>query len=698
MKIKDRLEPNIRHIAIVLLTAIFLYLANREFYEIAWGTGTWMGGFSVKWGLMYFIYTIFVLMLLVVEWNAFQYPDAYISVVEFLLTVRTRLGPWRWALAGIFLIAPIWLFQYTYWGIVLSGPFTRILIWLVATMLQVYFLTQDNTLMDWRGFLTGFVLSTSAITMAVSLRDVTAYPFSLGWSEGNRLWDYSVLFGRSLYDYPMDKPIPVLLDFGRQFVGGIPFLLPGIAIWQARLWVGLTYIVPSLLCGLFAYRFSSKKVVPWIIASLWAYTYLGQGSIHPPLILSAILVALAWGQSLWVAVPLIMIGSYFAEVSRWTWMFAPGMWAAMLEFSSAKVENGRIALRDWARTITVGLAGLFAGYILPFLIERTKSQLTGGVGGITVTDVVGEVSSQPLLWYRLLPNATYETGIFVGLLLATGPLLIVLIYLGLRQWRLSILQKLSIILPLLAFLVVGLIVSVKIGGGGDLHNMDMFLIGLLFAGAVAWRNIDHQWVLNGREIQWGIRLALVLLIVIPGYGPLLSLKPLRYENLERIAILTDTANINQLNSLPPDDVTQAALDLIRSEVNLTRAKGEILFMDQRQLLTFGYIIDVPLVPEYDKKVLINNAMSGDALYFKQFYKDLAAHRFSLIITSPLRKPLQDSSHQFGEENNAWVKWVSIPTRCYYESKVSLKEVGIQLLVPKADTSDCSSSLPEGTRP
>lgn len=53
----------------------------------------------------------------------------------------------------------------------------------------------------------------------------------------------------------------------------------------------------------------------------------------------------------------------------------------------------------------------------------------------------------------------------------------------------------------------------------------------------------------------------------------------------------------------------------------------------------------------------------------------------------------DLSFQFDEENNAWVKWVSRPVLCYYEPKVTLKEVGVQLLVPKADTSDCSSQLP-----
>jgi len=697
MKINDGFVSNFGRIVILLITATFLYLVEREFYEIAWGTGVWLGEFSMKWGMAFFASIIICLLILGGEGTILWRPDKFNPAIEFLIKIRARIGFLRWIMAAIFLIAPVWLLQYTSWGIVVSGSYMRVLIWLIAVVFEIFFLTNGKVLFSWPGFLVGLLSSASVLALAVPLQGVTDYPFSLGWSEGNRLWDYSILFGRGLYDYPADHPIPVLLDFGRQFVGGVPFLIPGITIWQARLWVAFTYIFPFLFCGLLAYRLRREKAVLWVLAGLWAFTFLGQGPIHPPLVLSAILVVLAWGQSLWIAVPLIMVASYFAQVSRWTWMFAPGMWAAMLEFSSASLQNNRIAPKDWGRTITVGLAGLFAGYFLPFLIELSRSQLTGGVGGITATDVVGEVSSQPLLWYRLLPNATYGYGILVGLLVATGPLVAILIHLSIRHWQLNIWQKLSIILPLLAFFVVGLIVSVKIGGGGDLHNMDMFLIGLLFAGAVAWRKVGHDWILNGGGMPWGIRIGLALLIAIPGYQPLMALKPLKFTDISRIATLTDITNLNRLDPIPSDEVTDAALKMIRSEMDLAKARGEILFMDQRQLLTFGYIKS-PLIPDYDKKVLINNAMSKHVTYFEQFYADLAAHRFSLIITSPLRTPIKDSSYQFGEENNAWVEWVAIPILCYYEEKANLKEVGVQLLVPKEKPVNCSSKLPSGNTP
>ncbi|MEW6404876.1 MAG: hypothetical protein AB1649_24025, partial [Chloroflexota bacterium] len=559
--------------------------------------------------------------------------------------------------------------------------------------------TANDALVSWPSFLSGLVLSAGIFVIAFLLQNVTDYPFSLGWSEGNRLWDYSVLFGRRLYDYPADQPISVLLDIGRQFIGGIPFLLPGLTIFQARLWVALTYIIPFLLCGWLTFRLPRGKFILSILAGLWAFTFLQQGPIHPPLILCAILVALAWRQPVWLAIPLIMAASYFAQVSRWTWMFAPGLWIIMLEFGSTAQKGNRPILRDLWRPAVLGLSGFFAGYLLPFLAEVLQNlSITPTapvvVGGITPSVVVGSVGSQALLWYRLLPNATYGNGILVGLMLAVLPLLLVLFYLSNQQrWYLNIWQKLALVLPLLAFLVVGLIISVKIGGGGDLHNMDMFLIGLMFAGAIAWRNYGHEWILNSEKVPLWLRAVLVAMIIIPAYRSLMTLRPISFaESNSWVSTLTDVSNPKFLDSLPSDEVIHNSLETIRREVDLAHQQGGILFMDQRQLLTFGYL-DVPLVPDYDKKVLINNAMSADQPYFQQFYADLAVHRFALIITSPLYTPIKDSSYQFGEENNAWVEWVSNPVLCYYEEKDMLKEVNVQLLVPRSEPVDCSDQLP-----
>ncbi len=228
--------------------------------------------------------------------------------------------------------------------------------------------------------------------------------------------------------------------------------------------------------------------------------------------------------------------------------------------------------------------------------------------------------------------------------------------------------------------------------------MDMFIIGLMFAGAIAWRNGAFKWIDEIHAAPAWVKLMMIALIVIPGYQPLFHMTPIVItEDRMMVATLADILEDPLPNplpdTLPSDEDTQKALDRLQRVVAQASQSGEVLFMDQRQLLTFGYIKDVPLIPEYDKKVLINEAMSANAQYFATFYQDLASHRFSLIITNPVNRRLDKSEGHFGEENNAWVKWVTTPLLCYYESFDRLKRVDVEVLVPRKDISGCEEVLP-----
>jgi hypothetical protein len=687
---------------ILILSSWLLAVSILEFEKIAWGSGIWLGQFSFKWALAFFTFVLFCVFCLSMVVISLWFPPRLLFWGSHLAKLRNRFGGLRWVLVILALIAPVWLLQYTFYGAVIDGPYLRILLWMLSAFFTAVLLTWDsNRLIIWPSLLVALVLTSGVFNFVTPLRNVTDYPFSLGWSEGNRLWDYSVLFGRNLYVYPADQPIPVLLDIGRQSIGGIPFFFPGLTIWQARLWLGFVNIVPYLVLGWVAFQVPKQYFFHWLIAGIWAFTFVRQGPIHPPLLLSAIGVALAWGRSLWIAVPLVMISGYFAQASRFTWMFAPGMWAGMLELSGV-YQQGNPGLKNWLRAISVGLAGLFGGYFAPrlvpalmgwvtsFLSPQSSNVPAGVEGGVAISSA-GDPFVQPLIWYRLFPNATYEYGILIGLLFAVAPLAAVLIYLSAtRRWRLTTWQKPGIILPLIAFLVVGLIVSVKIGGGGDLHNMDMFMIGILFAAATAWRNGGREWIEQAVIAPVWVRSMVLLLIVFPGYQPLMNLAPISIaDNVSAVTILADILPTDPApETLPTTDETRRALDRIRREVQMASAQGDVLFMDQRQLLTFGYIEGVQLVPEYDKKVLINQAMSEDAQYFQGFYHDLASQRFSLIVSHPLHMRFQTESDNFGEENNAWVKWVSRPVLCYYEPQVTLRKVTVQLLIPRQDLSDC----------
>ena len=152
-------------------------------------------------------------------------------------------------------------------------------------------------------------------------------------------------------------------------------------------------------------------------------------------------------------------------------------------------------------------------------------------------------------------------------------------------------------------------------------------------------------------------------------------------------------------TLPGRPEVQATLTAIRTQVAGASRTGEVLFMDQRQLLTFGYVGGVAFVPEYEKKYMMDQALAGNAGYFQPYYRDLAKRRFSLILTEPLHLRLRENiGGVFSEENDAWVKWVSEPTLCFYEPVATYIEAGVQLLVPRPSPVGCEAYLSNGNQP
>ena len=695
------------------LFAYVLIRAGLEFYGIAWGTGVWLGEFSLKWGLALLGFVLLCVLAwcgsVLILWKG-PLPDGFSGR---LVALRRDMKAFRWFLVLTLLVLPVWFLQFTPWGVVFSGLYFRLMLWIFIVLGLAVFLKADERLVSWSTLIAALVLTSGVYSFAYAFIQVSDYPFSLSWSEGNRLWDYSLFFGRHLYDYPPDGDIFATTDAGRQLVGGLPFLFTGVSIVAERSWVALTTVLPYLLLGFAAFRFAARDKTLWLLLGIWAFIFLKQGPIHPPLVLCAFVVALLWRGPLWISIPLVVVTSYLAEQSRYTWMFAPALWLVMLEFSGIATRGGRLGNRIWWRAAVLGLAGAFGGYygsvLLGWFRGVVETLAAGGAApaaaaptapSVSLASVTSSMTAHPLLWYRLFPNATYGMGILLALMVAVAPLVTLLIYLSVsRRWVLNSWQKVALLLPLIAFLVVGLVVSTKIGGGGDLHNMDMFLIGVFFTAVIAWENGGRSWLRQIDAAPVLVKAVTVILLVIPGIQPLSGLRSYLFaEEVPWLMTLTGVTDAKYLEMLPARAEIVEILGTIQGEVELAKPHGEILFMDQRQLLTFGYVEDVPLVPEYEKKVLMNAAMGSNERYFRKLYADLAAKRFSLIISEPLRAPVKDSSYQFGEENNAWVRWVVEPVLCYYEPIETFKSAQIQLLVPKQGAPDCTLELPVTLEP
>jgi hypothetical protein len=327
-------------------------------------------------------------------------------------------------------------------------------------------------------------------------------------------------------------------------------------------------------------------------------------------------------------------------------MVAPAVWAVLWALIDGNMKEG-----FWKRIkmpFFLGAAGLF-GAILSIIIMDLAFPRPDAIYSTSF--------SQPLLWYRLWPSATNPTGVLRGLIYAVGPVLIWLDWIIIRQRaRWDVLKVLAVLAALLAFLAVGLTASVKIGGGSNIHNLDMFLVSLVFLVAVTAASRD------GFSHYPGYALALLALVLF-----------LPVWNLTRFH--TDI-------EIPADSNSQEVISQIRSAVQEAAKDGEVLFIDQRQLFTFGQITDVPLVMEYELKHMMNQAMAHNQAYFEKFRSDLENHRFQLIVSDPLYIVFQGPKVAFGEENDAWVEEVTTPILENYEPVMRFYEDYIWLFVPK----------------
>jgi hypothetical protein len=107
----------------------------------------------------------------------------------------------------------------------------------------------------------------------------------------------------------------------------------------------------------------------------------------------------------------------------------------------------------------------------------------------------------------------------------------------------------------------------------------------------------------------------------------------------------------------------------------------VLFISERQLLSFHELQGVRVVPEFEKVFLMEMAMGNNQPYLQRFYTDLRSHRFKAIITDTISTRLQGEANSFGIENDAWVTQVLQPMLSEYEPVLSWNNENARLLIP-----------------
>jgi hypothetical protein len=583
-----------------------------------------------------------------------------------LIAGRERLGNVRFVIVALLCLTPI-IYRY------LVGPEIYIIyddirfaILMVAVWMAAYLgLTGSARLVSREslGLSLGVLVFTSFL--AFSSLFIINYPFSLSWSEGNRFYDYSLVFGQSLYNYKGHIPDPYSTP-GRYGLWGVLFLWQGLPIWAHRLWNLVLQILPALIFAIVLTRKLTSSVLRYATL-IWVTLFLTMlAPLHPPFVIaSTIAVLFAFDESLVKRGASLAIAGLYAGLSRWTWAFAPAALGVLIDLVLYYPKR----TGPWWRRLLPSF--VLAGMSLMFGLVPSSGQYLSIAEGESIT------SNQPLLWYRLLPNNTLGPGVLFLALIYTLPLLIILAWWVIsRGWQLDWIQKTAIWGALIGFFAIGLVISTKIGGGGDLHNLDMYLVTLLVIMVLGLMSID-QSPARLQSPVWAVGLILYLMFwVIYPFTP-----------------LHPRSGYHPFLELPKANQVAEVLSTTKNEVVKFAKSGEVLFMDQRQLLVFGYIPSVPFIPEYEKKYMMDQAMGNNSSYFQPYYHDLANRRFALIVTEPLKtRRREDLGGPFSEENDAWVLWVSNPTLCFYEPIYVSTDVNVELLVPKQNPVGCEQYL------
>jgi cellobiose-specific phosphotransferase system component IIC len=220
-------------------------------------------------------------------------------------------------------------------------------------------------------------------------------------------------------------------------------------------------------------------------------------------------------------------------------------------------------------------------------------------------------------------------------------------------------------LILAIFALGGIIVSVKIGGGGDLHNLDAYLV---FLAIISTYLIFYRYVPQSDYIENKIKIPFLLLI------PVLFV-PLYFTFQNGVSW-----NIKDTQSAKANvQLLQKGLDVLKNEL-----PGPILFISERQLLSFGNIHGIELVPDYEKVFLMEMVMANNKPYLDKFHQKLEQETYSAIIIDSLSEIIQDPEDSFWVENNLWVDKVILPLLQYYEPVYTLQDRNVNVLIPRGN--------------
>lgn len=585
------------------------------------------------------------------------------KVLAWLEKAMGLLQRFRWlslpALISLFIVYPLLVMGH--YGVYLAHPITRMVVFLMFVQGGALLLTVWQKNKTWIEMLPLSLFLFAAIYNAASYApDVTNYPLSLGWSETSRFYYASTFFSERIYGMDVSWPHN---HYSRYLMQAFPFLIKSLPLWAHRLWQVILRVAFPYLTGYFlSRRLGLGERLEKLSPALWVGLFVFQGPVFYQMLV--IVIFIFWlfdSRKFWRSLILVSVLSIWAGFTRINWIPMPGLLATALFLMESPF--GKNGLRSIARYLARPAVWVIAGGSIGLLASNWY-----GLNSGLPADVLYGYFDSVLLWYRLWPNLSYPLGVLPTILLISSP---ALLYFFSSMWKARKKWHLVRVLPLglivLTLFLGGLVVSIKIGGGTNLHNLDAFIVMTMLATVYLYygKFVYEDGTSQPQRPGW---LHQIIIVMIPVAFAILYRGQIPVLDFE---------------------LAEWTVGRIQSKVDkFNQKEGEILFVTQRHLVTFDIVKNVELVPEYEKMILMEMAMAGNEAYLDMFSKDLESQRFSLIIHGRLPGYIKDvDEFALAEENNVYLERVAKIINCRYVLVDRIKGIGIDFLVPK-DSDDC----------
>ena len=620
------------------------------------GTGSFLGSYSPK--LVLILAVIAASGLLSLAGLALSFTRLWPRLLASLdrLAVKTaRLGGLLPVLSGLlWMVMPVLLWITPWNNLLLGSLYPRLwALWLLC-LAQLFLWRAWRPAWSPLAVFSGGLLAYGMVFLLLSYRDAfSTSPFTLDWSEGSRYYNASLWFSNLVYGTRL--PLPELHPT-RYLMQGLAFLVPGATIafhraWQVFLWIACNGLAAwALARRLRPAAGQPRRTLLLVLFAGWAFLSFYQGPVYYHLIFCAVLVLLGFNRAhFWRSMAVVLLASLWAGISRINWFPVPGALAVvlyLLEEPQGSTPFWRYLLRPaaWA---AAGLGAAFAANAVYIHFSGDPPE------------VFGSALNSALLWYRLKPNPTYGPGVLFGSLVLLPAFLAIawgVLRADLRRW--AWLRWAGLTGVLAVFYAGGIVVSLKVGGGSNLHNLDNFIVFLVvIAGYIFFERFTPDR--PGAPLR------------IPAWAMLV------------VAVIPVFAAVSGLNLNPPPTPKMSdtqALQWLQGMVDQYATDGRpVLLITERQLVTFHQLKVPGFEPADEKVFLMEMSMSGNPFYLGNYEDDLRNRKFSLIISEPMNANIQDG-RAFAEENNLWVKAIEEPTLARYTLVGKLDQQGYPIAV------------------